>query len=355
MRSFAVRFGGVLIFLGALVLSLEYVNWATLEALQRADLVIAAGIALLICFVLALISRSLLFDELVHLFALVVGAAVLGLFTSGVGIADWVSLAGPVRADKTLSFDGTFAPEATSPAITVQLTNGSVTVQTWDQEIYQIVIRARARGWSRDDAERALEEAAWQPELSPGGIRFSVPRASLGMGRLEADVQLFLPSSRIYELQLETLNGRLEVAHINATQARLKSLNGRITLREITAQSAILDTLNGQISGQISAGEASVSTMNGAIQLTLARDDGNYRLSTFNGRIGLDVPQDPENELGYSISARSLFGSITVRIPDFLFREQERRRVEGATHNFSSATHKIIIQASTTNGSIEIR
>lgn len=357
MRSGTARFGGFLIFVGVFVLSLEYVHWAAFAPVERANFVIAGGVALLIAFGIALGSRSPLLNEIVHVLALIVGATILGLFVSESGWwGDWVSLAGPVRADKTLSFDGSFTPGTTAPSVTLQLTNGDVAVQTWDKESYQIIVRARARGWSQSEAEKALEKAELQPQLSPTSIVLIVPREPLGFSRIEADVDVFLPKGHIYELRLETLNGRFDIATVNAARAFLKTLNGRITLGDVTVQqSATLETLNGRISGRIAASEATVSTTNGEIKLSLGSITGTYNVSALNGRIDVQVPEDPQNAIGYSISARTWSGSVSVRLPDFLSSEQERRRVEGATSNFATAATKITIQANTTNGSIEIR
>ncbi|OGF52885.1 MAG: hypothetical protein A2Z21_04310 [Candidatus Fraserbacteria bacterium RBG_16_55_9] len=358
MRSGAVRFGGFLIFVGVFVLSLEYVNWAAFEPAQRANFVIAGGIALLIAFGLALGSRSHFLDEFLHLLALAIGATILGLFVSGSGAGDWVSLAGPVRADKTLSFDGSFSSDAAMPSITLQLTNGDATVQTWDRESYQIIVHARARGWSQSEAEEALAKAKLQPEILDTSITFTVPREPLSLSRVEADVEVFLPKDHFYELRLETLNGSLGLTTIHATRVFLKTLNGRITLGDVTAQqSATLETLNGRISGRLATGEGTASTANGEIKLILGSVSGTYHVSALNGRIDLQVPEDPQNEIGYSISARTWSGSVTIGLPNFISseQEQERRRVEGSTSNFTSASTKITIQANTTNGSIEIR
>lgn len=357
MRSCTVRFGGFLIFVGVLVLSLQYLNWSAFTPLQRADFVIAGGLALLLCFAVAFWSRSLLVDEIVHLFALVVGAAMLGLIISGSGAVDWANWAGPVRAEKTLSFDGSFAADVTEPSITLQLTNGDANVQVWDRDTYQIVVRARARGWSQNDAEKALERADLQPRLSATGIVFTVPRAPLGFSRVEAEVDVFLPESRYAELRVETLNGSLDISTpVITDRAFLKTLNGRITVMGLMArQSAILDTLNGRISGTLMASEAQVSTANGEIELDLGSLDGRYRLSALNGHISLRVAPDPLSNTGYSVTAKSLFGSVDVRLPEFTFSEQDHRRVEGATSNFTTAATKITIQANTTNGRIQIR
>lgn len=355
MRSSTVRLGEFLIFVGVLVLALQYIDWGAFAPLELANFVIAGGVALLICFVLALWSRSLLFDELLHLMALIVGAAALGLLVSGSGASALVNLAGPERAEKTVSFDGSFSPDATTLTVMLDVQNGSIAVQTWEQETFQIVITARARAWSEKEAQRILSETALEPRLSPTEISFrAVSRPSFGFfATIETDIQLLLPRRRVYELKLSSVNGTLNTQEINAAQAELSTVNGRIRVNALTAQRMALRTVNGAIGGQVSSSEVTASTTNGSIDLILGSVTGSYTLSTLNGSIALDVPDDPQ--IGYSISAQSATSRVRVEVPHLVYRQQERRRVEGVTGNFESATTKVIIRANTTNGGIEIR
>jgi DUF4097 and DUF4098 domain-containing protein YvlB len=354
MRSSAVRWGEFLIFIGVFVLALQYIDWGAFAPIERADLIITGGIVLLICFVLALWSRSALLDELIHLVALVVGAAVLGLIVSGSDASTWVNAFGPVRAERTFSFDGAFDSSAATLSVTLDLQNGSATVQTWENQRFQITITARARAWSPTEAQRLINSVTLAPQLSPTEISFRAPTVSFGpFSSLETNVQLLLPRGRVYELKLSSLNGALNIQEINAATADLSVTNGRIKLNTLTAQHATLHTANGSINGRLSASRATLTTANGSIELILGGVTGSYELSTFNGSIELDVPDDPT--IGYAISAQSVTSRVRVQIPTLVLRQDERRHVEGQTSNFSTAPTTITIRASTTNGSIEIR
>lgn len=354
MRSSSVRLGEFLIFIGVFVLALQYIDWGAFAPIERADLVITGGIVLLICFVFALWSRSALLDELIHLVALVIGAAVLGLLVSGSGASTWVNVLGPIRAEKTFSFDGSFDPTAATLSVTLDLQNGSATVQTWENESFQITITARARGWSAAEAQKLIDSVTLAPQLSPTEISFQAPRVSFGpLSSLETDIKLLVPRGRVYELKFSSLNGAINVQEINAATADLNVTNGHIKLNTLTAQHAKFQTANGSISGKLSASRATITTANGSIDLILGSVTGSYELSTFNGSIELDVPDDPQ--IGYAISAQSVTSRVRVQVPDFVFRQQERRHVEGQTNNFQTAPTKITITAMTTNGSIEIR
>ncbi|MCX8103479.1 MAG: DUF4097 family beta strand repeat-containing protein, partial [Candidatus Bipolaricaulota bacterium] len=322
--------------------------------IERADLVITGGVALLICFVLALWSRSALFDELIHLAALVVGATVLGLIVSKSEVSTWVNVLSPVRAEKTVSFDGAFDPAAETLTVTLDLQNGSATVRTWEHESFKITITARARAWDPLEAKRLIDSVTLQPHISATEVSFHAPRVSFGpISSLETDVQLLLPWGRVYALKLSSLNGAVNVQEINAASADMSTMNGNIRLSTLTAQRLTAHTLNGEIAGQIAVTEASLSTTNGEIALVLRAVTGSYELSTFNGDIELDVPDD--SQIGYVIWAQSVTSRVRVQVPNFVYRQQERRSIEGETSNFQTAPTKITITASTTNGSIEIR
>jgi hypothetical protein len=248
MRSRSVRWGELFIFIGVLVLALQYIDWKAFAPIERADLVIAGGIVLLICFVLALWSRSLLVDELIHLVALVVGALALGLIlTASVGFPS------PFSVSKTVSFEESVG-DAQTLKITLDIQNGDITVQTWERENVQITLTARARSWDFAESQQLIESAIQALHLSPTGISFRAPRQSLGpFSSLETDVQLWLPRGRVYELNASSLNGAISVQEINAAVADLNAMNGRIKLNTLTAQNAKLQTTNGSIGGQLSA------------------------------------------------------------------------------------------------------
>jgi DUF4097 and DUF4098 domain-containing protein YvlB len=264
-----------------------------------------------------------------------------------------VGFPSPFSVSKSVSFEESVG-DAQTLKITLDIQNGDITVQTWERENVQITLTARARSWDFAESQQLIESAIQALHLSPTGINFRAPRQSLGpFSSLETDVQLWLPRGRVYELNISSLNSAISVQEINAAVANLNAMNGRIKLNTLTAQNAKLQTTNGSINGQLSASQATISTTNGSIDLILGRVTGRYELSTFNGSIELDVPDDPS--VGYAISAQSTTDRVRVQIPNFIFQQQERRHVEGTTSNFESALTTITIRASTVNGRIEIR
>ncbi len=354
MRSGAIRFGEFLIFLGVLLLGLQYIPWGNFTPSDLSDLVMGGGILLLIGFALALWSSSQLLDEVVHVVMLVVGALVVSLLLSQSSASALVNLVGPVRLEKTISYEEALAPD-TAPRVTLQLINGNAKVETWGEESAKITIQAKARGWTNNEAQKALNEIELRPpKLTEQSIEFTQHQAQFILGRsAELHVTVSLPPGRVYEINIETANGKISLELLNASQARLKTLNGAIEVQGLNVQSATIETLNGKIAGRLSATQASASTTNGDIELQLGSVSGEYVLSTFNGRIKIDAPDDPQT--GYAISAQSILGRVTVSLPNLLFSAQERRQIEATSAHFAQAATKITLRANTTRGNIEVR
>ncbi|MCI2429182.1 hypothetical protein LM604_00810, partial [Candidatus Acetothermia bacterium] len=242
MRSGAIRFGEFLIFLGVLLLGLQYIPWGNFAPSDLSDLVIAGGIVLLIGFGIALWSPSRLLDEIVHVLVLIVGALVVSLLLAQSGVSFWVNLAGPIRLERSFSVEGTFALEGT-PTVKLYFVNGNVSLQGGEGEEVRAKVTARARGWTPADAGRALNEIELAPpQISSESIEFDQRLLRLGLGSaVELDFQLSLPRERIYRLDIETVNGRIEIRALNAAQVRLKTMNGKIDLRDLVAQSVIIE------------------------------------------------------------------------------------------------------------------
>lgn len=348
MRWGAIRFGEFLIFLGVLLLGLQYIPWGSFTPSELSDLVMGGGILLLIGFALALWSPSQLLDEIVHVVMLVVGALVVSLVLSQSGVRAWVDLAGGfVRWERTISYERALAPD-TAPRVTLQLIKGNAQVETWGEESAKIAVQVKGRGW---EAQKAIDEIAL-PKLTERGIEFVQRQAQLERSA-ELKVMVSLPRGRVYEINIETADGKISLKLLNASHVRLKTLNGQIEVHGLTAQSAALEAFNGAITGELSAAQASASAIDGAIELKLGAVTGQYTLSTLNGRIKLDAPDDPQ--VGYAVWAQSASGRVSVRLPDLRFESQERPHFEGTSAHFERATTKISIRASTTTGSIEIR
>ncbi len=107
------------------------------------------------------------------------------------------------------------------------------------------------------------------------------------------DLYLYLPVSVVYDLDLLTSNGKIDIMGISNLDAlSLDTSNGRVSLDTIEATFANLDTSNG------------------AIQLDHVTLTGNLDMNTSNGTITLD------NVIASQIEGETSNGNITVQTTD---------------------------------------
>jgi hypothetical protein len=359
MTRATIRWGEFLIFLGALFLFLPYAPWGNFSPAEQADLIIYGGIGLLVCFGIAYFSRWFVLDEIVHLGALVIGA---GLITLVLHMAKWEGLelgdlGGPFSQVRENDYSQTLSPTVTRPAIEVQIRNGEVRLRTDARRTdYTVRVRTRVRGWSDARMRELLDAWHTAPQLREDGLSLvqetSAP-TRWGWYSVRTDVQIVLPQSPSYRVTLRSTNGRLRVEDLSATEIVLTTTNSSIIVERVTAQSVNMRSTNGSLRGTLDVANFTGTTTNGSIDLTLTpTTSGRYQLRTTNGRIGLELPHPGA---GYAIAADVSNGRVSVKLRNFQAAEQSRRRVRGETAHFSAAAVQVRIEASTTNGSIEIK
>ena len=353
----SIRFGEFLIFLGALFLLWQYAPWDTFSALTRADLIIAGGIVLLACFLLALISRWFALDELIHIVALVIGAGLISLVIHTAGW-DWGDFSfidcngGPFSQERDDTYTHALSASAANPNIQVQVSNGRVDVETANRPDYEVRVHTCVRGWDFDHLKEILNQTYPKPELQEDGFSLIQAKPSRGFG-MSARVEIILPQSASYKISIDSSNGRLVLENLLATDVNLSTTNGSITLTQVTAQSVKLHSTNGSLKGQLSAASLSATTTNGSVHLELTPTaSGRYDLRTTNGSIELDLATQ---EIGYAVAADNTNGRIRVNLPHFAAQGQSRNHLSGQTANFASAPVQVSLTARTTNGSIEVR
>ncbi|MBI1743292.1 DUF4097 family beta strand repeat protein [Candidatus Acetothermia bacterium] len=356
----SIRFGEFLIFLGALFLFWQYAPWDIFSALDRADLIIAGGIGLLICFLLALVSRWFALDELIHIVALVIGAGLISLSHDVIHTANWSwgdfsfidCSGGPFSQERDDTYTHALSANAANPNIQVQVLNGRVDVETANRPDYEVRIHTCVRGWDFDHLKEVLDQTYPKPELREDGFSFIQAKPSRGFG-MSANVEIILPQSASYKVSIDSSNGRLLLENLSATDLNLSTMNGSITLTHVAAQSVKLHSTNGSLKGQLSAASLAATTTNGGVHLELTPTaSGRYDVRTTNGGIELDLATQA---IGYAVAADNTNGRIRVNLPQFTTQGQSRNHLSGQTANFAAASIQVSLTVHTTNGSIEIR
>ena len=275
---------------------------------------------------------------------------------------DRKSFSGPVVADRVF--------------FEVENVNGPVRVSTWDKSEYSVELMIEAGGYTMEEAEEILDalKIDLKEEVVQGQQRLSLKldRPRDGWRWLSIEIDVILPIDVEIDLDVGSSNGGISLSHLRGGALKLGTKNGRIALDDVSAKKItcrtsnghmILDnvsaetirgeTSNGQIEGVVESKDASLSTSNGKIDLTLpCTISGDYDLHTSNGRIDLNV--SGSGEVGYSLDLHTSMSKIYVDLPDLEYRKHRRTQIIARTVGLESKNVQITIEADTSLGKIKI-
>lgn len=259
-----------------------------------------------------------------------------------------------VKVEKVL--EGTFAEESRGIDVEATTSNGSITIEPWDETGFRIEVRAHVRmaGGDPKAAQAKLDEDL-EYETTAGGLRI---KCNAGGAISGASLTMRLPRKLQYDLALETSNGKVEIGSLDCSTIEAETSNGRITLDETRAATAELETSNGRIQCTGTARKLTAETSNGRIVVAPGKISGEakYELETSNGSIEVQLATDAE--VGYSIEAETSLGGIHVDLPDLVYRVNSggmgHREVVAITSGYDEKANRLRIKAETSNGSITV-
>ena len=134
---------------------------------------------------------------------------------------------------------------------------------------------------------------------------------------------------------------------------RMVTSNGRLVFSNVYAESITGTTSNGRIEGDVEATDTVLSTSNGKIDLTIPCSvSGEYDLSTSNGDIKLTVSSSAE--VGYDLDLSTSNGDIDINLSGLNYSLDQKTHKKAQSEGFSGKTVQIIIEASTSNGNIDV-
>jgi Toastrack DUF4097 len=191
-------------------------------------------------------------------------------------------------------------PLAGNGTFSLENTNGSVRVVTWDEPRVRIEAVKHAR------SEKALSDL--QVEIVGEGDRLSVrtryPRPHWMGGAGRVDYRVSVP--RAARVRVGNVNGRVEVGGVDGA----------------------LDasTVNGSVDVTDAGGPVEASAVNGSVEVGVARVDaaGRSRLHTTNGLVRLTLPRDASAD----VEASTVNGGTSCDF-DLADARKSRRRIEG--------------------------
>jgi hypothetical protein len=265
------------------------------------------------------------------------------------------SFGGP-RFELTDEIKGEF-PDEGEIDVTLTTTNGRVVVEAWDEPGYLLTVVKRVDGRDEDEAKQALEGCY---EFKHDGLSLeakAITDLDPVFRNMSVRFLLRVPGSRKVSLNIKSSNGRVVAENVLGSSCSMSSANGRVVALGCEFDKARVSTANGRIEYQGVAGELEASTANGTVTADL-KGTGNWKFSSANGRITVNVSKDEDAAYELDLTARS--GGITVEGLDDLEAVEEqvmgrqRRRYKARSRGFDDAQVKGRIKATTNNGKIRV-
>lgn len=258
--------------------------------------------------------------------------------------------------------------------IPIQIINasGSVHVQGWDEEEYQLTVVQRLRGGDQELPSSRLFALDWEDGVERADLRLSVPT----LGDASVSLHLMVPE-RKYDIELESQNGSLRLENLNAAQVRICTVNGTARLytlradsisgeggngacemKDVAAKAIDYRLGNGSYRLAISASEVDLVTTNGSVNVRVLDVEGqsHYGLRTTNGTISVSLPA--RTDLGLDLDLQTSVGRISADARSLKITSQERQAGGWLfkAHSIDYAEHadRLDLDASSTSGSIVI-
>jgi len=263
---------------------------------------------------------------------------------------------------------GTFSEDRVE--VVMDSRNGSIDIGPAEGSEYEMTVESRVRGESEDKA-RKIKEKGLEIHEENNRLLIRVKERAI-----VANVRLRLPQEKIYDLKLDTSNGRIEARGLNTERVegdtsngrvvfedmkgkifRGETSNGRVEIKQIKGEELIADTSNGSVfiqgEGRIFKG----NTSNGSITIEPRfTGDGEVKADTTNGRIKINLPR--EKDIGYSLKAGTSMGSLDLEIPELEYSERQeghsRKKVVAQSRDLAQKAMKVNLEASTSMGSLFI-
>ena len=239
-----------------------------------------------------------------------------------------------VGAETTEEFHKTLSPAAGTP-LTVENTNGSITITAWDREDVDILAVKKTRE-GRDELDKV------EIDISENGkLRIETEYLERN-AKVSVNYTIKVPFTIPVEL-VSTTNGSLELEGTSGDTVA-KTTNGSITVRD-AGGSIESTTTNGNISVTDVSSIRRVTTTNGKIEVSFDKLVSDTEFTTTNGSVDVRFPAGMNADL----ELQTTNGSIRANGIKMLVDEISKRHLSG---KLGSGGPKINVK--TTNGSISL-
>lgn len=270
---------------------------------------------------------------------LIIIALIIVLAIVFAAVAIWIltSSSDDSTSRETLSYSDTITVD--DVRLEVDNFNGEILVSTWDNDEYKIDIEIEVVDSLINGAEDYIEqvEVDFDDRVVQGEQRLSleIDAPTLYQTYLTITVEVMLPAEATLNLDLSLSNGNIHLTDIAGGELVAKTTNGNLYFDNVFAESIEAQTTNGNIDCDF---PCTVS--------------GDYDLRTTNG--GIDIQVSSSSEVGYDVAISTTNGNVEIDLPNLDYSVNEDEDKEATTQGFDDKTVKITIDATTTNGSIDI-
>lgn len=199
---------------------------------------------------------------------------------------------------------------------------------------------------------------------------------------LSVSHEIFLPVLMFKNVKLETTNGKIyvedtmcenfesntknshiELMGVNSQRIRVSTKNAKIQISYVICKEIDINTNNSVIDiKHIKAEKIEAVTKNGRILVENANLSDNaaelkMNLKTSNG--GIKVNMNDIEEKGYKIRAQTTNGGVNLLVPNVQYNRLDKQGysgnfIEAESKGYEGCSEKVIIEAETVNGYIEI-
>jgi len=262
---------------------------------------------------------------------------------------------GDYKAYDTTSYSGSVPVD--DVYLEVDNFNGPIWISTWDNAAYKIDLSIEARGTSPNEAEDNLNslKVNFEESVAKGQKRlilnYNIP--FLAHSRYHIEVNVVLPTDAIMDLDLGSSNGAIYLNNVTGGTFRIETSNGQLVFDNVRAESIAGTTSNGLVEGDFEAEDVVITTSNARIDLSIpCTITGEYDLATSNGYIKLAVSSSAD--VGYDLDLSTSNGDVEINLSGLTYTQNQKTSKKAQTDGFSNRAVQITIEASTSNGNIDV-
>ncbi|MRG84746.1 DUF4097 family beta strand repeat-containing protein [Salinibacillus xinjiangensis] len=249
----------------------------------------------------------------------------------------------------------------------IEIDNGSVDVQTWNEN--EIRIECQAKVYKIENYDLARAELLKRLKVQMDNDRLNIV---LGTKKIKADFKIFLPNHIYQSSAIKMFNGPVSLKDLQIPSLKVKTSNGKIHLQQVEGEDWEIESMNSNIClERVKSGKCEIETMNGSVKVDgefkkidsqlmngniqgylrgMATHSGYFKTTT--GSIHLHVPAD----LAIDGELKSSIGNVKCHLPNHKVMKSESEVLKKQVHFQSNveSTPFLYLEAESKTGSVRV-